>query len=400
MLLICQQHKVEASIQTGLALVALLEEPARNVLDITHSLYRFKLGRHPKQALLQKRAQALADKLACNFSLQQLDESVVGVCLALAFPDRVGQNRADHSGRFILANGHGAFIDNQEPLSESPYIVAVDLMRTTKDASHIFVAAGLDIQRLQTQQSQLFSERSSVYWDERKGGLVAEQQCRFDQLIITRRALGQPEQGQVTQALIDHIRRKGLQILPWGKGASALLERLRCGADWFAEKNWPALSDDALLADLEQWLAPYMTQTKRVNQLVNLDLEAALRAYIGWPLNQEIDTLLPTHYRFATGTNKRIQYQLGSPPMLSIKLQEVFGEQTSPTIADNRQKVVLELLSPAQRPLQITADLAAFWQGAYKEVQKEMKGRYPKHPWPDDPAQHIATRKTKRQLNL
>jgi ATP-dependent helicase HrpB len=124
-----------------------------------------------------------------------------------------------------------------------------------------------------------------------------------------------------------------------------------------------------------------------------------LDALLGWPLNQEIDTWLPKTYKVPSGSNKSIQYTYGSPPKISVKLQEMFGEPSSPMVADGHINITLELLSPAQRPLQITQDLAGFWQGAYKEVQKEMKGRYPKHPWPDDPATHQATTKTKRQLN-
>jgi ATP-dependent helicase HrpB len=155
----------------------------------------------------------------------------------------------------------------------------------------------------------------------------------------------------------------------------------------------------SLLANLDGWLEPYLNGISSVKGLAKVDLAAALLAYIGWPLNQEIEQWLPTHYQVPTGSKKKIRYQQGQEPVLSVRMQEVFGEQASPEIAQGRKRLVLELLSPAQRPLQVTRDLASFWAGAYKEVQKEMKGRYPKHVWPDNPATHVATTKTKRQLN-
>lgn len=159
------------------------------------------------------------------------------------------------------------------------------------------------------------------------------------------------------------------------------------------------MSQEALLNDLEQWLLPFMSGISNAKQLKKVDLMAALEAMLGWDKLKLLDELVPTHLTVASGNRKRIRYQAGEAPTLSVKLQEMFGEKASPTIARGTQAIVLELLSPAQRPLQITRDLAAFWQGAYKEVQKEMKGRYPKHPWPDDPMNHQATSKTKRQLN-
>ena len=203
----------------------------------------------------------------------------------------------------------------------------------------------------------------------------------------------------MVQALLTYIRRKGLGVLHWNEKSDTLLARIRCGTEWLPEKAWPDVSEKALLETLERWLEPYMTGITSVKGLATINLSEALRAYLGWPLNQEIDTLLPERYTVPTGSAKKIRYQPGQEPVLSVRMQEMFGEQASPLIADGRKKIVLELLSPAQRPLQVTADLAGFWAGAYKEVQKEMKGRYPKHPWPDDPAHHVATNKTKRQLS-
>jgi ATP-dependent helicase HrpB len=388
---------------TALVLAALLEEPERPVLDISHSLYRFLQGRHPKQAQLKKRVQALAGKLAVSLQLDNVDETYTGLCLAFAFPDRIAQLRRTGSGRFLLANGHGAAVDGSEPLADEAYLVVVDLLRSGRDESRIYIAAALDIQALQQLRPDLFVTRQQVDWDEKRGRLLAqEQRCLGHQtthLVITSKELPEPGAEQMSAALLSYVRRSGLEVLNWSEKSIALRERIRCAQEWLPEKPWPDMSDVALLDNLEQWLEPYLNQAKSARDLKSVDLFQALLAYLGWPLNQEIDQLLPVSYTVATGNRKKIRYQLGQEPLLSVRMQEMFGQQDSPLIADGRKKLVLELLSPAQRPLQVTSDLAGFWAGAYKEVQKEMKGRYPKHPWPDNPAEHIATTKTKRQLN-
>jgi ATP-dependent helicase HrpB len=404
MLLAAERIGATASVKdvwlnTALALVPLLEEPERGITDISHALYRLKQGSAQKQARAEQRAKALAHKLDSGFSLSQIDESLSGVCLALAFPDRVGQRRSGQHGSFILANGHGGMLADDEPLADSEYIVAVDLMRTGQDASRIFLAAELDIQQLQDTASDLFMTQEVADWDDNKGRLVAEKQIRIGSIIVDRKPLPEPGKEQLAAALLTYIRRKGLQVLNWSEGSKLLLERVRCGAQWLPEKAWPEVTEQALLDNLELWLEPYMTGIRSAKGLAGIDLYQALNAYLGWPLNQEIDQLLPVRYKVPSGSEKKIRYQAGQEPVLSVRMQEMFGEPTSPVIADGRKKIVLELLSPAQRPLQLTSDLAGFWAGAYKEVQKEMKGRYPKHPWPDNPAEHLATTKTKRQLN-
>ncbi|EKM33466.1 ATP-dependent helicase [Vibrio harveyi] len=229
--------------------------------------------------------------------------------------------------------------------------------------------------------------------------MMAERQVKLGRLIIKRDALPSPGKEKMTQALLTYVRRQGLQSLNWTPAAENLLERIRCAVEWLPEQAWPSFDDVDLLASLEEWLEPYMSTVASVKDLAKVNLVEALNARLGWPLNQHIDEWLPEEYRLPTGSKKRIRYQCGHEPVLSVRMQEVFGESTSPTVAQGRKRLVLELLSPAQRPLQVTTDLAAFWVGSYKEVQKEMKGRYPKHVWPDDPATHVATTKTKRQLN-
>ncbi len=398
-MLIKSQFHSDKMVNVALAAVALIEEPERNVTNIAHSLHRWLSGSHPKKSLLLKRAQSLAHKLDTTFSLREVDEDALPLVLSLAFLDRIAQQRANQFGRFALANGHGAECRPDDMLGGCEYLVAIDLMRSHSNSSQIHLACELDVNILQTTFDSLFSTKEVVDWDEKKGRLVAEKQRKLGQLVIERVSLPNPGKEKMTQALLTYVRRQGLSSLNWTPAAESLLERIRCAVDWLPEQAWPMFDEASLLDSLEEWLEPYMTSVASVKDLSKINLVEALNARLGWPLNQHLDEWLPEHYQLPTGTKKRIRYQHGHEPVLSVRMQEVFGESTSPTVALGRKRLVLELLSPAQRPLQVTSDLAAFWNGSYKDVQKEMKGRYPKHVWPDDPANHVATTKTKRQLN-
>ncbi|EJE8528342.1 ATP-dependent helicase HrpB [Vibrio parahaemolyticus] len=398
-MLIKSQSHSDKMVNVALAAVALIEEPERNVTNIAHSLHRWLSGSHPKKSLLLKRAQSLAHKLDTTFSLREVDEDVLPLVLSLAFPDRIAQQRTNQFGRFALANGHGAECRPDDMLGGCEYLVAIDLMRSHSNSSQIHLACELDVNILQTTFDSLFSTEEVVDWDEKKGRLVAEKQRKLGQLVIERVSLPNPGKEKMTQALLTYVRRQGLSSLNWTPAAESLLERIRCAVDWLPEQAWPMFDEASLLDSLDEWLEPYMTSVASVKDLSKINLVEALNARLGWPLNQHLDEWLPEHYQLPTGTKKRIRYQHGHEPVLSVRMQEVFGESTSPTVALGRKRLVLELLSPAQRPLQVTSDLAAFWNGSYKDVQKEMKGRYPKHVWPDDPANHVATTKTKRQLN-
>ncbi len=397
-MLIQSAHDSEKRLNTALAAVALIEEPERNVTNIGHSLHRWVAGAHPKASLLFNRAQSLADKMGTAFSLSEVDESDLPLVLSLAFPDRIAQQRSHH-GRFTLANGHGAECRPDDTLGECEYLVTIDLMRSHSNSSQIHLACKLDVNILQSTFESLFSSKEVVDWDEKRGRLVAEKQLKIGQLVVDREPLPSPGKEKMTQALLTYVRRQGLKSLNWTPAAESLLERIRCAVEWLPEQPWPSFEESNLLDSLEEWLAPYMVSVSSVKDLSKVSLTEALNARLGWPLNQSLDEWLPEHYQLPTGTQKRIRYQYGHEPVLSVRMQEVFGESQSPTVALGRKPLVLELLSPAQRPLQVTTDLAAFWKGSYKEVQKEMKGRYPKHVWPDDPANHVATTKTKRQLN-
>ncbi|PNH88874.1 ATP-dependent helicase HrpB [Vibrio diazotrophicus] len=399
------ENENPALFNSAVALAALLEEPERQILDLQHSLHRWQQGIHPKSKPMTQRANTLANKLDAVFSLSQVKSSLLPLVACLAFPDRIAQKRGQGYGQFLLANGHGAFIDESQPLAGSDYVVALDLMRSLgssnqiSQSSRIFCALDLDIDALESQFGFLFATSEQVDWDEKAGRLVAEERCCLGEVVVRRRTLPEPDKQKMTQALLNYVERKGLSVLNWNEQTVQWLERVRCGIEWLNDEEWPAMDDASLLSELREWLEPYLIGITSVKALQKVPLIEALNARLGWPLNQQIDEWLPVDHVLPTGTHKRIRYQCGKEPVLSVRMQEVFGEKTSPVIAKGRQAIVMELLSPAQRPLQVTRDLAGFWAGAYKEVQKEMKGRYPKHVWPDDPANHVATTKTKRQLN-
>ena len=395
----------EAYLQAALASVALLEEPERNSLDISHDWHRWQQNQHSKMAMLTRRSQQLARRCSISFGLnlafelKKVDADLLAVCIAMAFPDRVAMRRRHSSGQYLLANGHGAYIDESSSLSNQEGLIAVDLMRNAQSmTSQIFRAIHIDWSALIDALPDRIVEKDVVQWDDAKGKMIAEQQQCFGQLVLSRRHVTHIDPTLIQAAILDFIRRKGLSSLSWSDKSANLLQRIRNATEWLPDKGWPGVSDDILLAKLEHWLEPYMVGIDTISKIKQIDVHQALSAYLGWPLNKEIDTWLPTHYQLPTGTRKAIRYQEKCDPILSVRMQEMFGESDSPLIAQGRKKLVLELLSPAQRPLQVTQDLAGFWQGSYKEVQKEMKGRYPKHIWPDDPANHVATTKMKRHF--
>jgi ATP-dependent helicase HrpB len=383
----------------AIALSCLLEEKERVGNDISISLHRWQMGSHSKTHTMNRRATMLARRVQCQFDVQKVQESLLGFVAALAYPDRIAQLRCGSGGAFLLANGHGAMIEDALALAENDYLVALDLLNSGRGNSQIHLAVAVDVSQLKQHASALFRSEEILDWDDAKGRVICAQKTYLGRLEVENIERPIPSSVNVAQALAGYVRRKGLTVLNWQAKDLELLERIRCAGDWLPELDWPDFSDASLHNELDLWLEPFLIGVNSAKALRKLNLQPALEARLGWKRQQKLNELLPTYLVVASGANKKIRYQSGHPPMLSVKLQEMFGEKCSPTIANNTQAVVLELLSPAQRPLQITRDLAAFWQGAYREVQKEMKGRYPKHPWPDDPINHQATNKTKRQLN-
>ncbi|HCA0810287.1 TPA: ATP-dependent RNA helicase HrpB, partial [Raoultella ornithinolytica] len=287
--------------------------------------------------------------------------------------------------------------DADDALGRHEWLIAPLLLQgSTSPDARILLALPLDVNALLAQCPGLAQRSDTVEWDETQGTLKAWRRTCIGQLVLKTQPLAKPSEEELHQAMLNGIRDKGLGVLNWTPEAEQLRLRLLCAAQWLPEEAWPAVDDASLLDSLEAWLLPQMSGVHSLRALKALDVRQALQNGLPWSLRQKLDSELPTHYTVPTGSRIAIRYHADNPPALAVRMQEMFGEATTPTIAQGRVALVLELLSPAQRPLQITRDLSAFWQGTYREVQKEMKGRYPKHVWPDDPANTAPTRRTKK----
>ncbi|HFF9857838.1 MULTISPECIES: ATP-dependent helicase HrpB [Serratia] len=373
---------------TAALLAALLEEPPRGgQMDIGYWLSRPQPNWRPRASQLAKRLPQRAG---------QIDVDLAPRLLAQAFTDRIAQRRGQ-DGRYLLANGLGAAMNQDEALSRAPWLIVPSLLQghNSPDA-RILLALPVDIDALAAQLPAIVTQRTAVEWDDEKGTLRAWKRQQIGRLTLRVQPLAKPADEELQQALLDWVRAQGLAVLNWEGAAEQLRVRLQCAQAWLPEAEWPAVDEEPLLAALEQWLLPSLNGVRDLRGLKQVNIAEALSRLLDWQQKQRLDNALPTHYTVPTGSRLPIRYEAGKPPALAVRLQEVFGEQRSPMLAEGRIPVVLELLSPAHRPLQITGDLAAFWQGAYREVQKEMKGRYPKHVWPDDPATAVPTRRTKK----
>lgn len=373
---------------TASRLVAILEEPPRGQdCDLRNAFSR-------RQDNWQQRSFQLLKRL--NSHGGEVDFSLAALLMAQSFPDRIARRRGQ-DGRYQLANGMGAMLNQDDPLTRYEWLLAPLLLQgsNTPDA-RILQAIPLDIESLTLQCPALLTESDTVEWDETQGTLKAFRRTQIGKLVLKVQPLAKPSEDELHQAMLNGIREKGLSVLNWSAHAQQLRTRLVCAAKWLPELKWPDVSDEALLRDLDRWLLPELHGVHSWRALKNIDVTRALQNLIDWNARVRLDSALPTHYTVPTGSQIAIRYDDENPPVLAVRMQEMFGEAQTPVIAEGRVPLVLELLSPAQRPLQITRDLTAFWNGAYREVQKEMKGRYPKHVWPDSPADALPTRRTKK----
>ena len=373
---------------TAAKLAAILEEPPRGgSTDLAVAFSR-------NQPAWQQRSQQLLKRL--NVRNGQPDSALLPSLLAQAFADRIARRRGQE-GRYQLANGMGAMLDADDASGRHEWLIAPLLLQgSASPDARILLALPLDIEALMQACPELLQQSDTIEWDETQGTLKALRRSRIGQLTVKVQPLAKPSEEELHQAMLNGIRDKGLSVLNWTPEAEQFRLRLQCAANWLPEYDWPAVDEDSLLASLESWLLPHMSGVHSLRALKALNVAQALRGLLDWSMLQRLDSELPAHYTVPTGSRIAIRYHEDNPPVLAVRIQEMFGEAKTPTIAQGRIPLVLELLSPAQRPLQVTSDLSAFWQGSYREVQKEMKGRYPKHVWPDDPANTAPTRRTKK----
>ncbi|WP_282364824.1 ATP-dependent helicase HrpB [Pseudomonas sp. PS01297] len=323
----------------------------------------------------------------------------LGALLALAYPDRIAQQRKPGGAEYRLANGRAALFSEVDGLMKQPWLVVADLgSRQGQREERIYLAAEFDPALLDGVLNEQVSVVDQLDWDEREGVLRAERQRKVGELVLSREPLTGLDEASRTQALVNLVRRKGLELLPWTpelrqwQARVALLRQLDVSNQ--GQSEWPDVSDAALLAGLEGWLGPYLGRVSRLSHFASLDLSSIVHNLLKWPLPQRLDELAPQHIKVPSGSSVRLDYS-EHPPILAVRLQELFGLADTPRIAGGRQVVKLHLLSPARRPVQVTQDLANFWRSTYAEVKKDLKGRYPKHYWPDDPLVAEATARAK-----
>ncbi len=348
---------------TAAKIAAILEEPPR----MGNSDLGVAFSRN--QPAWQQRSQQLLKRL--NVRGGEADSSLIAPLLAGAFADRIARRRGQ-DGRYQLANGMGAMLDANDALSRHEWLIAPLLLQgSASPDARILLALLVDIDELVQRCPQLVQQSDTVEWDDAQGTLKAWRRLQIGQLTVKVQPLAKPSEDELHQAMLNGIRDKGLSVLNWTAEAEQLRLRLLCAAKWLPEYDWPAVDDESLLAALETWLLPHMTGVHSLRGLKSLDIYQALRGLLDWGMQQRLDSELPAHYTVPTGSRIAIRYHEDNPPALAVRMQEMFGEATNPTIAQGRVPLVLELLSPAQRPLQITRDLSDFWKGAYREVQRD-----------------------------
>ncbi|WP_289140679.1 ATP-dependent helicase HrpB [uncultured Brevibacillus sp.] len=318
------------------------------------------------------------------------DIAATGRLLAYAYPDRIAQRRGD--GRYLLRNGRGATFRINQPLAYEKYVVAAMLDDQGVD-SRITLAARLDESDLERDFTDEIQEEVKVWWERSSQSVRMRTRKRLGALTIHEAPDAAPDPEKVLTALLGGIAEEGLNILPWNRHARSLLERLLFMHT--QDANWPDVSEEALIGSLADWLGPHLYGCKKLAEVQHLSLSSILEAMLSWEQRRELDVCAPTHIIVPSGSRIPVDYSNPDAPVLSVRLQELFGWQDTPRVGRGRVPLTLHLLSPAHRPVQVTQDLSSFWKSTYFDVKKDLKGRYPKHYWPDDPLQAMPTNRTR-----
>jgi ATP-dependent helicase HrpB len=316
-----------------------------------------------------------------------------GMLLALAYPDRVAQRRTA-PGRFLLRNGRGGTLPLTDPLAQADWIVAAQIDDAGRDG-RILLAAALDPSELMAHAAEQVVTRDDITWNDTTHTVLARRRTMLGALVLSDSAIPDPDAAAIASALLDGIGRTGISALPWTPIATGLRQRL--GFLHHHDASWPDVSDAALQRALGVWLGPQIGGIRKLDDLQRVDLAQALRGLVGWEQLRRLDALAPERIEVPSGSRITLDYGDPTAPVLAVRLQEVFGMTTTPTLLGGRVPVTMHLLSPAHRPVQATRDLASFWKTGYFDVRKDLRGRYPKHHWPDDPLTAEAMRGARRR---
>ncbi len=325
--------------------------------------------------------------------LGRAEQLSVGALVAFAFPERIARNRGGGSGAFLLANGRGAMIDSVSPLAREPFLAVAELTGTAAQG-RILSAAPIALAEIETHFATRIETRDEIAFDPASLSLRGRRSRRLGAIVLAERPTAVTPNDETAKLLAENIAKIGIDRLPWTKALVQWRDRvmfLRASEG----KDWPNLSDAALAETVRAWLAPALAGTTSLAGFSADALEHALHHLLPWPLKRRLDAEAPTHFDAPTGTRVPIDYEAEGGPKIAIRVQELFGLDRHPCIACGRIPLLIELLSPAHRPVQMTRDLPGFWRGSYAAVRTEMRGRYPKHPWPDDPITATATRRAK-----
>lgn len=315
-----------------------------------------------------------------------------GILTALAYPDRIAQRRGP-GGKYRLAGGGGATLDPADPLAAQEFLAVADLGGSGREGQ-VYLAAPVTQAEIETVFAADIAETAEIAWDSRAKAVTARAQRRLGALVLTDKPLRDPDPDQQLAALLTGVRELGLAVLPWTAASEGLRTRVDFLRRTLGEDTWPDMSEAALAASLDAWLGPFAAGITRIEGLARVDLHAALMTLLPWPLPAKLDELAPTHLAVPSGSHIAVDYGADGGPALSVKMQEVFGLTSTPLVAGGRAPVTLHLLSPAQRPLAVTRDLANFWANVYPQVRGEMRGRYPRHNWPEDPVAAAPSKKS------
>ncbi|RVU41740.1 ATP-dependent helicase HrpB [Rheinheimera riviphila] len=403
-----EQEGYQGAVALAAWLAVLLEQNRRfDGTDVLAQLAQLRAGHSRQQAQQQVRQLLQALRQSADMLHASWPEQITGLLLSHAFADRIAQQRGQG---YLLANGTGAILPPDDALAHSPYLVVADL-RLVGNNAWVSAAATLTLDELtQEWQSQLTTIKHFAF-DESSGRFLAEERQQLGALVLKRKNLSQSlSAADRSAAWVDYLNKKGLQLLEWTDAALNLQQRLALARKLQPDAGWPDLALPTLASTMHHWLEPFLATISSLAQLQKLDLYPLLWQQLNYQQQQQLNSLLPASWRSVLGTDIKLVYhavgqaggqkeaQIEVQVELAIRIQEMFGQSSTPTVGKGLVPVIVTLLSPGRQPLQKTADLASFWQNAYQDVKKEMKGRYPKHYWPDDPLQAMPTNKTKKAM--
>jgi ATP-dependent helicase HrpB len=342
-------------------------------------------------------ARHLQSRLGSQKAALPLTSSPIGLLTALAYPDRLAQREAPDRLRLVTGQRVSLKTEDVDPQAQ---FFAVAYLAGTAAAPRATLAAPLDKEELETAFADQVTTTEEVRYDPAAGRVTGRRVRRLGALLLFESTIGQPDAALVAQALLGYLQEAGLAKLNWTAEAQQLRQRLAFLHQLISGEQWPAFDDEALLADLPDWLGPHLAGLKSLEQVQRLDLTEPILARLpgGWAQRQELDRLAPAALEVPSGSHITLDYSDPAAPVLAVKLQELFGLTETPTVAGGHVPLLLHLLSPGGRPAQVTRDLRSFWEKGYFEVRKDLKGRYPKHPWPDKPMEHVPTKLTKKRL--